>query len=143
MFRFIQKFSYFLHLRQKKMTKKKRSNPKHSSPLHCPCIHQMIKLILLSTYLVECKAGHRSTLRSSVFAFWHRASVYVRLSAYLRDDESSTCMCLRLREQCLRSEITSVSRVANVLLLRFVVGNMDVNTPASKRSQLIGNTAIV
>ena len=28
------------------------------------------------------KAGHRSTLRSSVFAFWHRASVYVRLSAF-------------------------------------------------------------
>ena len=27
-------------------------------------------------------AGHRSTLRSSVFAFWHRASVYVRLSAF-------------------------------------------------------------
>ena len=52
-------------------------------------------------------------------------------------------MCLRLREQCLRSEITSVSRVANVLLLRFVAGKMDVNTPASKRSQLIGNTAIV
>ena len=37
----------------------------------------------------------------------------------------------------------SVSRVANVLLLRFVAGNMDVNTLASKRSQLIGNTAIV
>ena len=71
------------------------------------------------------KAGHMSTLRSSVFAFWHRASVYVRLSAFclhLRDDESSTCVCLRLREQCLRSEITSVSRVANVLLLRFVAG---------------------
>ena len=65
------------------------------------------------------------------------------LSAHLRDDESSTCVCLRLREQCLRSEITSVSRVAHVLLLRFVAGNMDVNTLASKRSQLIGNTAIV
>ena len=71
-----------------------------------------------------------------------RAIVCV-LSAHLRDDESSTCVCLRLREQCLRSEITSVSRVANVLLLRFVAGNMDVNTLASKRSQLIGNTAIV
>ncbi len=50
------------------------------------------------------------------------------LSAYLREDESSTCVCLRLREQCLRSEITSVSRVANVLLLRFVAGNMDAST---------------
>ncbi len=39
--------------------------------------------------------------------------------------------------------ITSVSRVALVLLLRFVASNMDVNTLASKRSQLIGNTAIV
>ena len=65
------------------------------------------------------------------------------LSAHLRDDESSTCVCLRLREECLRSEITSVARVAHVLLLRFVAGNMDVNTLASKRSQLIGNTAIV
>ena len=71
-----------------------------------------------------------------------RAIVCV-LSAHLRDDESSTCVCLRLREQCLLSKITSVSRVAHVLLLRFVAGNMDVNTPASKRSQLIGNTAIV
>ena len=52
-----------------------------------------------------------------------RAIVCV-LSAYLRDDESSTCVCLRLREQCLRSEITSVSRVAHVLLLRLVAGNI-------------------
>ena len=71
-----------------------------------------------------------------------RAIVCV-LSAHLRRVLKSTCVCLRLREQCLRSEITSVSRVANVLLLRFVAGNMDVNTAASKRSQLIGNTAIV
>ena len=71
-----------------------------------------------------------------------RAIVCV-LSAHLRRVLKSTCVCLRLREQCLRSEITSVFRVANVLLLRFVAGNMDVNTPAFKRSQLIGNTAIV
>ena len=83
------------------------------------------------------KAGHRSTLRSYVFAFWYRASVYVRLSAFLRGDESSTCVCLRLREQCLRSEITSVARVAHVLLLSFIASNMDVNTLASKRSELI------
>ena len=43
----------------------------------------------------------------------------------------------------LRSEITSVFRVAHVLLLRLVAGNMDVNTMASKRSELIRNTAIV
>ena len=71
-----------------------------------------------------------------------RAVVCV-LSAHLRDDESSTCVCLRFREQCMRSEITSVARVANVLLLRLVAGNLGVNTPASKRSELIGNTAIV
>ncbi len=71
-----------------------------------------------------------------------RAIVCV-LSAHLRGDESSTCVCLRLREQCLRSEIASVSRVDHVLLLRVVAGNMDVNTLASKRSQLIGNTASV
>ena len=56
---------------------------------------------------------------------------------------SSTCVCLSLREQCLRSKITSVARVAHVLLLRFVAGNMGVNTLASTRSELIGNTAIV
>ena len=41
---------------------------------------------------------------------------------HLPGDESSTCVCLRLREQCLRSEITSVARVAHVLLLSFVAG---------------------
>ena len=71
-----------------------------------------------------------------------RAIVCV-LSAHLRRVLKSTCVCLRLREQCLRSEITSVSRVANVLLWRLVAGNMDVNTLASKRSQLIGTAAIV
>ena len=69
-----------------------------------------------------------------------RAIVCV-LSAHLRDDESSTCVCLRLREQCLLSKITSVSRVAHVLLLRFVAGNMDVNTPASKRLLCHGRVA--
>ena len=36
----------------------------------------------IRTYSGSAKAGHRSTLRSSVFAFWHRASVYVRFSAF-------------------------------------------------------------
>ena len=65
------------------------------------------------------------------------------LSANLRGDESSTCVCLRLREQCLRLKRTSVARVAHVLLLRFVASNVRMHTPASKRSQLIGNTAFV
>ena len=80
--------------------------------------------------------SHRSTLRPCVFAFWHRASVYVQLPAFLRGDECSTCVCLRLREQCLCSEITSVARAAHVLLLRFVAGNMGVNTLVSKKTQL-------
>ena len=71
-----------------------------------------------------------------------RAIVCV-LSAHLRDDKSSICVCLRLREQCLLSEITPVARVVHVLLLRSVAGNVGVNTLASKRSQLIGNAAIV
>ena len=86
------------------------------------------------------KAGHRSTLCSCVFAFWHRSSIYMRLSAFCRRFYAATKVrrvCLRLREQCLRSEITTVARVAHVLLLRFVAGNMDVNTLASKRSELI------
>ena len=61
----------------------------------------------------------------------------------LRGDVNSTCVCQRLREQCLRSEKTSVARVAHVLLLRFVAGNVDVNMLASKRSKLIGNATIV
>ena len=112
---------------------------------HALAIHQPP---YLASLLHFSKAGHRSTLRSSVFAFWHRASVYVRLSAFCLRICTTTkvrpvCVDLRLREQCLRSEITSVARVAHVLLLRLVAGNVDVNTPASKRSQLIGNTAIV
>ena len=88
------------------------------------------------------QTGHRSTLRSSVFAFWHRASVYVRLSAFCLRIYTGTkvrpvCVDLRLREQWWRSEITSVARVDHVLLLRFVAGNGDVNTLASKRSELI------
>ena len=52
-------------------------------------------------------------------------------------------MCLRLREQYLCSKITSVARVAHVLLLRPISGNMDVNMLASKLSELIGNAEIV
>ena len=52
-------------------------------------------------------------------------------------------MSLRLQEQCLRSTIKSVVRVAHVLLLRPISGNMDVNTLASKHSELLGNAAIV
>ena len=63
-----------------------------------------------------------ATGRPCVFSFWHGSSVYVRLSALLRGDVKSTCVCLRLREQCLRSIKTSVSRVAHVLLLRSIAG---------------------
>ena len=66
----------------------------------------------------------------------------MRFSASLYNVKSA-CVCLRLREQCLRSEIMSVARVAHVLLLRSVTGNMDVNTLAFKRSELIRNAAIV
>ena len=65
------------------------------------------------------------------------------LPAFLCGDVILTCVCRRLREQCLRSENMSVARVAHVLLLRPISGNMDVNTLASKRSELIGNTEIV
>ena len=41
------------------------------------------------------------------------------------------------------STSSSVARVAHVLLLRPISGNMDVNTLASKRSELIGNAEIV
>ena len=94
--------------------------------------------VLLTCYYCH-KAGHRLTLRSYVFAFWHRASVYVWLSAHLRGDESSTCVCLRLQEQCLHSKITSVARVAHVLLLRCVAVNVSVNTLASKLTRKRSN----
>ena len=91
------------------------------------------------------RAGHRSTLRSCVFLApcQRLLAIVCVLSAHLRDDENSTCVCLRLREQCLRSEITSVARVAHVLLLHFVAGIMGVNMLASKRAELNGNAAIV
>ena len=72
-----------------------------------------------------------------------RAIVCV-LSALLLDDVILICVCLRLREQCVCSrKKTSVARVAHVLLFHPISGNMDVNTLASKRSELIGNAAIV
>ena len=48
---------------------------------------QLIINIIVDTsaspgHYLQLKAGHRSTLRTCVFAFWHRASVYVRLSAF-------------------------------------------------------------
>ena len=96
-------------------------------------------------FKVHCKAGLRSTLRSCVSRFWHRClrAIVCVLSAHLRGDVYSTCVCLRLREQCLRSIKTSVARVALVLLLRAISGNVEVNTLASKRSELNGNAAIV
>ena len=42
----------------------------------------------------------------------------------------------------MRSEITSVARVAHVLPLRCVAGNMDVNTPASKSSELMRKRSV-
>ena len=42
--------------------------------------------------------------------------------AFTRRRKFDLCVSIRLLEQCLRSEITSVSRVANVLLLLFVAG---------------------
>ena len=65
------------------------------------------------------------------------------LPSCLCDDVISTCVWLRLREQCLRSKITSVAGVEIVLLLRPISGNVDVNTLASKRSELIGNADIL
>ena len=38
--------------------------------------------------------------------------IVFELPAFLCGDAISTCMCLRLREQCLRSKIPSVARVA-------------------------------
>ena len=72
--------------------------------------------------------------------------------------KTSTCVCLRIpvaaitqkRKNAsvdlwpaLRSKITSVARVEIVLLLRFVAGNVDVNTLASKRSEMLRNADIL
>ena len=53
------------------------------------------------------------------------------------------CLSTFLRTMFAFGNNVSCWSSAHVLLLRFVVVNMDVNTPASKRSQLIGNIAIV
>ena len=94
---------------------------------------------------IRTRANHRlkpATGRPYVPAY-SLSGIVPAFTCDLRRILMSTCVCLRLREQCLRTKITPVARVAYVLLLRFVAGNMDVNTQASKRSQLIGNTAIV
>ena len=103
---------------------------------------------IISVARSSSKAGHRSPVHSCISCYWHRALVYIRLSvffspAFLRDDASTTCVCLRLREQCVRSKKRQLLRVVHVLLLRPTAGNMDVNALASKRSKLIGNAAIV
>ena len=69
--------------------------------------------------------------------------IVFELPSCLCGDVISTCVWLRRREQYLRSKITSVTRVAHVLLLRPISGNMDVNTLVSKRSELIGNAEIL
>ena len=94
--------------------------------------------------MINFKAGHRSTLRQEILAPCQLLRVIVsELPSCLCDDVISTCVWLRLREQRLRSKITSVARVEIVLLLRPVAGNMGVNTMASKRSELLGNADIL
>ena len=91
---------------------------------------------LIITAELETRTRKPATCRSCVPAFSVSGIVPAFtcvLSALLRGDVKLTCVCLRLREQCLRSKITSVARVAHVLLLRSVTGNVEVNTLASKR----------
>ena len=85
-----------------------------------------------------------ASLRQKILASCQRLRpIVLELPSCLCADVISTCVRLRLREQCLRSKITSVARVGIVLLLRFVAGNVDVNTLASKRSELLGNADIL
>ena len=53
---------------------------------------------------------------------------------------------MRRRKLCVTASsrtMLAFENNAHVLLLRFIAGNVDVNTLASKRSELIGNTEIV
>ena len=85
-----------------------------------------------------------ASLRQEILAQCQRLRVIVlQLLSCLCGDVISTCVWRRLREQCLRSKITSVARVEIVLLLRFVAGNVDVNTLASKCSEMLGNADIL
>ena len=63
--------------------------------------------------------------------------------AITRRRKFDLCVSTSSRTMLAFGNNVSCSSVAHVLLLRFVAGNMDVNTLASKRSELIGNTAIV
>ena len=93
---------------------------------------------------MSLKAGHRSNLRSCVFSFWHRASVDVRLSViFTRRRKVDLCVSTSSRTMLAFDQKPSVARVAHVLLLRLVAGNAEINMLASKRSELIGNAAIV
>ena len=63
----------------------------------------------------QTKAGHRSTLRTCVFSFWRRSSVYVRLTAFcLRP----VCVYVFENITCVRQKRQLIARVAHVLLLR-------------------------
>ena len=71
----------------------------------------------------------------------------MRLSAFCLRIYATTlirpvCVYVFENNACVRKK-TSVARVAHVLLLRPISGNVEVNTLASKRSELIGNAAIV
>ena len=53
---------------------------------------------------------------------------------------------MRRRKLCVTASSRTMLDLeinAHVLLLRFIAGNVDVNTLASKRSELIGNAEIV
>ena len=106
----------------------------------------MSNYLCMNRDAVNTKAGHMSTLRSCVKdsgPCQHLRVIVFELPAFLCGDVNSTCVCLRLREQGKRSKITSVARVAHVLLLRPISGNLEVNTLAYKRSELIGNADIL
>ena len=69
---------------------------------------------------------------------------YLRcVCAFTRRRKFDLCVPASSRTMLAFEKKTSVARVEHVLLLRFVAGNVDVNTLASKRFVLIGNEEIV
>ena len=127
------------------LTRKFR-NKEHN--LHCEVAHIAPKwassltldcngVFAIKAYVALSRPQSFQRLRFLAPCLRLRAIVCV-LSAFLRGDKSSACLCLRIREQCLRSEITSVTRVRHVLPNNGILRRVTKKSYRNKRPRLAG-----
>ena len=91
----------------------------------------------------NAKAGHRLSLRSCVSTCWGRASIYVRfVCPFARWRKGNLCVLMSSRTMLAleKAAVGSELRLFNSGVQSPI--SLEVNTLASKRSKLIGNTVI-